>query len=59
MSFTAVTVTVNVWLNEALSADVAKSPSIPASSTVTVMMAVPVWLATGVYARLPVAPGEL
>ena len=57
-SLTERTVTLNVWLNVALSPVVARSPSRPPSSTVTVMVAVPCWSPAGVTAMVPVASGD-
>ena len=54
---TGVKVTSKVRLNVPLSSVVARMPSRPPSLTVTVMVAVPFWFATGVNARLPVASG--
>ena len=51
----AFTNTSNVRLNVALSPAVLRLPSRPPSSTVTVIVAVPLWSATGVNAMLPVA----
>ena len=52
-SFTAFTVTSKDRLKVALSPAVFMFPSSPPSSIVTVTVAVPFWLATGVKARLP------
>ena len=53
-SLTGLTTTSNVRLKVALSPVVAKSVSKPASSTVTVMVAVPLWSANGVNDKVPV-----
>ena len=50
----ALATTTNVRIKFSLSAVVAKSLSSPASSTVTVMVAVPLWFATGVKDNEPV-----
>ena len=53
-SLTGLTTTSNVRLKVALSLVLAKSLSKPASSTVTVIVAVPLWSANGVNDKLPV-----
>ncbi len=57
--FSLMTSTVKVWEKYPLSVLVEKSSSIPASSTVTVMVAVPIWSATGVNFRVPALFGEV
>ena len=56
---TAVTVTSNVWLKVPLSAVVARLPSRPPSSTVTVIVAEPEASVTGVKSMLPVASADV
>ena len=56
---TGLTVTSKVRLVVALSAVVARLPSRPPSSTVTVIVAVPTWLARGAKAMLPVVSAEV
>ena len=58
LSFTAVTITSNVVVNEALSSVVLNNSSNPASVTVTVIVAVPDWFASGVSFRVPVVSFE-
>ena len=57
-SFTLATLTTKEWLTLRLSPAVFRLPSRPPSSTVTVMVAEPFWLATGVKRIDPVLPGD-
>src|SRR4029077_5837394 len=57
-SLTGLTVTLNVR-EKVPSSALPAMPSSPASRTVTVIVAVPLWLATGVYASDPVALGDV
>ena len=52
------TVTRNVRVKDLLSAGVSRMPSVPPSSTVTVMMLVPVFPRVGVKVRLVLGLGE-
>ena len=58
-SLTAFTVTVNEVCTVRLSAAVLRSPSRPPSSTVTVMIAVPLWPGTGVNSIDPTVSSEM
>ena len=59
VSLTGLTVTSNVRVNLALSLVVERSPSSPASSTVTEIVAAPEASATGVNVSVPVALGDV
>ena len=58
-SLTGVTVSTNDWLNVPLSPVVARSPSNPASSTVTVIVTTPCRLAAGVKRMVPVVSADV